>query len=239
LTRFSVNTQRPWWHATESIIVVVLLALAGYVAYMTGRKEGAVEYAAVVAERNRLRNIEQHIQAENSAFRERIALLDRARQIDSKAYSKIDASLKAQQDEVLSLREEVAFYRGIVTSPVTDRRLSINSLEIQPRGTAGGNYRFQVVLTRLFKSDKVVAGSLSLIISGEVNGRRAQDSSVPLSEHRTQGIDFHFKHFTRIGGRISLPPDFVPQRVRVSVVTAEKNRTERIERAFDWPLPIG
>ena len=170
---------------------------------------------------------------ENIGLRERIAILERAGQIDRKAYQDVDKYLLDLQSENFSLKEEVAFYRGIVSSPHT-KGLGIQSFDVQ-QGHQGAVYRYRLVLTQDMKSDKVVSGTVDLSIAGEQDGFTKRLSSVDLRGGDNRLIEFQFKHFQKIEGTFLLPEGFSPRSVLVQIVGDGETVTER---TFDWPMPV-
>jgi len=172
---------------------------------------------------------------ENVDFKARIAILERSRQIDGKAYGDVDQHLKRLQGEILALREELAFYRGIVSSNEA-RGVFIHTLVLEREGNTDA-YRYSLVLTRNMRNGKVVSGTVDLSVSGELNGELKQLSR----EEMVTGapvLAFEFKYFQRLEGRLRLPKDFVPHRVYVQVHTPG-SRPPKVEKTFDWPGAVG
>ena len=169
----------------------------------------------------------------NDELRKRLTVLTREQQVERIAYGEINERLRSLQSTVHSLKEEVAFYRGIVVSD-GEKGIQVQSLAVDPDGRERG-YRYQLVLTRGGKSDKVAAGSVSLSVSGEHEGKPRRLSFQDLSVPSADALEFSFKYFQRLQGHMTLPAGFVPRRVYVRVDMPEENSTG-LERPFDWPL---
>lgn len=168
-------------------------------------------------------------EAENRALREQVAVLERAAQVEKEAYGKVDEHLRELQAEILNLKEELAFYRDIVSS---GDGLGIQGLEIQREGS-GEEYRYRLVLTGNLKDDRVNAGTVTLAVAGEHDGRLQQ-----LWMSELAGIRFEFKYFQTIRGRLTLPEGFVPHGMIVQV-TEQGALQPTLEKTFDWPLAAG
>ena len=166
-------------------------------------------------------------------MRKRLTVLTREQQVERIAYGEINERLRSLQSTVHSLKEEVAFYRGIVVSD-GEKGIQVQSLAVDPDGRERG-YRYQLVLTRGGKSDKVAAGSVSLSVSGEHEGKPRRLSFQDLSVPSADALEFSFKYFQRLHGHMTLPAGFVPRRVYVRVDMPEENSTG-LERHFDWLL---
>ena len=168
----------------------------------------------------------------NDELRRQLTVLTREQQVERIAYDEINERLRSLQSTVHGLKEEVAFYQGIVASD-GEKGIQVQSLAVDPDGRERG-YRFQLVLTRGGKSDKVTAGSVSLSVSGEHQGKSRRLSFQDLSVPSADALEFSFKYFQRLQGHMTLPAGFVPRRVYVHVVTPEEDSTG-LERHFDWP----
>ena len=134
------------------------------------------------------------------------------------------------------MREELAFYRGIVSSD-DSKGISIHTFIVEREGNTDA-YRYSLVLTRNMRNGKVVSGTVNFAISGEMNGNLKQLALKDVASPVTAGLEFEFKHFQRLEGRMRLPRGFVPHRVYVKVHTPG-NRPSRFEKAFDWSRAVG
>ena len=160
----------------------------------------------------------------------------RARQVEEQAYAEIERHLVALQTQVLALEEEVAFYRGIVASS-KEQELKVRKLFVF-HGSKPSAYRFQVVLTRNVKDDKVLSGFVSISIAGESGGESRKIPAESLLGRSDGKIDFSFRYFHKLEGQFDLPPDFVPHRIIVRV-TAPEGASDVTEKAFNWVVETG
>ena len=100
------------------VAVVLSLALLGYLAwwlYELGKVHGVAELESLRQEHARLEELHNALQAENEGLREQVAILDRSSSIDRQAAQAVQDELGALQNELLTVREEMEFYRGIVS----------------------------------------------------------------------------------------------------------------------------
>lgn len=219
----------------STVLIIALLAAAGFAMHLHERNVWRAELASVKSERTYLRETLQRVKKDNARLHERLALMERTQQVQAKAYSDVDAHLRTLQEHTVALQEEVAFYRGIVTSDhgqgVTIQRL------VMQRDGATDTYRYALVLTRNLRSDKVATGTVSLSIAGELGGH---DEDLPMAKlgGAGSGVSFEFKYFKRIEGTIRLPRDFHPHRVSV-IVNAPDETPAKLERSFDWNSVLG
>jgi Sec-independent protein translocase protein TatA len=223
-----------WRLLLAAIVVVVLVGLWGL--YELGRYQAGYNLIEVRSERHQLRSERDELQKRVRQLREEKVALERAREIEAQAHKEVQSDLKVLQDEILELKEELAFYRGIVSPGDMASGLRIQSFNVRknPRTDA---YRYQVVLTQVLKNDNFTSGTVDMEIEGirERGGEKTtlslSDVSVP-SEDR---IHFRFKYFQEFEGDLELPEGFVPFRVNISVNPSGR-RYEPIEETFDWPV---
>lgn len=219
------------------LLVVALVVSSGYLVFLYESLGPSTSPAApgLLASRHALREQVETLRDERDELRRRVALLERGQQVERKAYSEVERHLLELQSEIADLREQVAFYEAIVSSPAT-KRLSIQTLSLDQAGP-GNAWRFQVVLTRNTKSDNVLSGSVELAVQGEQRGETRRLSLSELTVDRVGALAFQFRYFQRLEGRLILPPEFVPRRVVVHA-TEKGSSGPPVERAFDWPAPV-
>jgi len=220
----------------RSFVGVVLLTVAAAVSVYLHQQHSArslrTELHSVTTAHRQLQEDTRILAEKNEELRRKLTVLTREQQVERIAYGRIGEQLRKLQSTVLSLREEVAFYRGIVGSD-REKGIQVHSLVVDPDGREGG-YRYQLVLTRGGKSDKVAEGSVSLSVSGEHEGKSRRLSFRDLSAPNSDALEFSFKYFQRLQGHVTLPAGFVPRRVYVRVDSPDENASSH-ERHFDWP----
>lgn len=235
--RFVVRSHKPWWAGLGTALAIVLLGTAGWLVYRQGSESAESACVAARGDQDRLQVVSQNLTAENAALRERVAVLERVKQIERKAYADVDETLNDLQDEIVQLKEELAFYRSLVVSTTKGKGLQIQSFDVQGNGS-DGEYRYRLVLTQSRKSAKVISGTVQLSVSGDQRGTEKQLSFAELTGRRSHDLRFRFKNFQKIEGQLILPVGFVPQQVLVRVST-EGKRPLKAEKTFDWPGAVG
>ncbi len=235
--RYVIQRHSPGRRAGRAALLTALLAVVAFWGFQQGRSDAAEDISRNSAERKALTERMGALEVENGGLRERVAILQRAAQVDRQAYRHVDDTLKDLQDQILDLKEELAFYRGIVTTSGKPRGLAIQSFKLEANEQKG-EYRYKLVLTRAMKNDKVTRGTVRLTVAGEQGGNPRE---LPLGEMTVQGqseLKLNFRYFQRIEGQLTLPQDFVPHRVSVSVKTTGKARS-RLEKSYDWLRLVG
>ncbi len=232
MTHLEIVPRRRLRGVLIAVLVTVVIGASGYLLF--AREDPSVENApGLLSSRAAMRGQIAMLIQERESLKRRIAVLERDQQIERRAYEEVERHLVELQSEILGLREEVAFYEAIVTSPAK-KHLSIQMLHLTPQGL-GNAWRFQVVLTRNTKiSDGLLGGRVRLAVHGERRGKAQNLTLSDLSPDRAGTLEFEFRYFQRLEGRLILPPDFVPQRVVVQAAETGADGPP-VEREFDWP----
>lgn len=235
-SKYIVQRQQPWRNLVIVVVLVVATGTGGYYLGEHSRESRDQRVTRLEMLNNNLRRENEALLQEGEELKARVAILERSRQVDGKAYDELDAYLKQLQGEILELREELAFYRGIVSSNET-RGVLIHTFVVEREGNTNA-YRYSLVLTRNMRSDRVVSGTVDLSVSGEMAGELKQLYVNDISGSEPEELKFKFKHFQRLEGRMILPKGFVPHRVYVKVQT-RGGRASDVEKTFDWSRTVG
>lgn len=226
--RFVVRPHDPRRATLRVAVIVVAAVLVALALFEAGRVQGGHAHD----ERRALDGELQRLERETGELRTRLAAVERSGQVDQRAYADLRGLLREQNEEILSLREELAFYRGIV-SPVDSRRgLRVHGFRVEPMGGTRA-WRFRLVLIQAMQHDRQAQGTARITLVGSTNGTPARLPLSDVGEHPADGIAYDFRYFQEFDGDILLPEGFTPNRVEVELV-ARAARDGRVEQVFDW-----
>ena len=214
------------------VALVLALLVGGWLLFDYGLSRAGFESAQASKERDQLRNRIQQLEAEVITLRAQKAVHERAREIDRHAYDQVDNLLKEQQSEVLELKEEVIFYRGIVGSSDQVRGLQVLSFRLENNG-GERNFRYRLILNQLEKSNRVIKGRVNLTLIGLQGDEQVALPHAKIVKKEGEGELFRFKYFQEVDGDIVLPEGFVPLRIKVKAKSSGK-KSKSIERIFNW-----
>lgn len=228
-----VKTHHPW--KTRLLIILTALAVifGAWGAFEYGRFSAGFDTYEAQKDRKVLARKNEELHGEIETLREQKAFLERAAQIDKQAYQEQKERLRVLQAEILELKEELAFYRGIVSPRDASRGLRLQSFKIESNGTPRG-YRYKVVLTQVLKNDRTASGTVKLAVEGLHNNEPKTYLLSQLTEKSIKELDYRFRYFQNIEGDIVLPEGFKPLRVSVAIHPRGRAQDE-IEKTFDWP----
>ena len=211
------------------ILAVALLALAGLIYNYGLTRAGFERESAEQVQLASQANIRK-LQEKNQELQESLARAQRTVQMDQAAYQDLDKSLKASAQEIVKLREELNFYRNII-SPVDQKiGLRIQNLSIEPVGTTN-QFRYKLVLIQALKHESSVHGRASFEISCIQVG---EDATIRVPAVNERPIQVNFKYFQDIEGKLELPRNFQPKRIKVIITSV--GGTSMAEATYNWPL---
>lgn len=215
------------------IITYAAIALGiGWFLYSFGLVQAGYSNVDLGKEIEQLGEYRDVLQEENEQLREQIALLERSHQVESGAYAEVDDTLKTLQQEILELKEEVAFYRGIVSSRESAGGLTIQSFKIE-KTQEERVYQFKLVLTQVMKNDRIVRGKIKLAVEGVNDGKLQKLNIRQASGGAKLNLNLKFKYFQTIAGNVVLPEGFLPTRVFLDVLPKGRKMTD-MNKTYDW-----
>jgi hypothetical protein len=212
------------------------LALGAWGLYSYTRATTISDFDRAQTEREALRQenreLSQKLRAalnEGQAARDQLAYLSRSQQIDDSACTTVKQSLASQQAETSELREQLAFYRGIV-SPNESAGVRVFEFKVYA-GATPGNWRYDLVLIQSVRHEKSVDGSVTVSIDGLQAGHKQMLKLADLATDDSKNLVFSFKYFQEFSGAFRLPDGFRPVR---ATVTLKGEDVPEINDDFDW-----
>jgi len=168
-------------------------------------------------------------QARISELEQRVSTLTRSDQISRDANRDVQAMLADKDEQIASLRADVAFYERFVGSGAERKGLTVHSAEFERE--AGGSWRYQVVLTQSLNRGAVSQGEMKFDVEGVREGRLTTVKWDDLQQRPSSpGQQYEFRYFQRLGGSVVLPAGFTPQRVKVAL----RGKGANVDTALAW-----
>jgi hypothetical protein len=229
-----VKAYHPWRSRLVVLLLLVVVVLIAWALFEYGRFNAGFDSFKARKEHSLLQSHTHDLENQISTLREEKAVLERDAQIKHKAYDDLDTTLKVLQGEILELKEELAFYRGIVTPRDAAQGLHLQRFKVEPNGKPRG-FRYKVILTQVLKEDRDARGSLFLNIEGLQNNEAKVLALQDVTEKHVKELEFSFRYFQNMEGDIQLPPGFKPQRVTIKLIPRNRSSQDPFEKTFDWP----
>lgn len=231
---FVVKAHQPWKVRVILALLAVTMLVVGYALFEYGRFSAGYDSIEIGEEHTVLLDHLGELEDNIDELQAQKAVLERAAQIERKAYDELDTTLKVLQAEIIELKGELAFYRGIVSPKDAAHGLHLQDFHVEANGKPNG-YQFKVTLTQVLKNDRSATGLIRIKIVGmQGEQSRVLDLS-QVTKKSVKAINYRFRYFQSLEGQLTLPSGFTPQRVTVSVVPKDKRRKEPFEKTFNWP----
>ncbi len=207
---------------------LAILVSAGLI-YNYGLNRAGFERQSAEQVQQTLQDDTRKLQDENQELRESLARSQRTIQMDQAAYQDLDKSLKASAQEIVKLREELNFYRNIISPADKKSGLRVQSLYIEPIGSTN-QYRYKLVLIQALKHDLSIQGRAVFEVTGMQLG---EDTVLRFPNANERSVLVNFKYFQDIEGKLELPRNFQPSRVKIIILSP--SGVSMAEATYAWP----
>lgn len=231
--RVVVVTYRPWLRMAVTIGTLVLLVVMSWFSYFFGLKEGQSQQAIAISERNELRDQVVQKDDEIEGLRQDVANLKLGSQVDRKASEEVRAEVIDLKAQIAALKEDISFYRGLMSPTDNKSGLTIGSLNVISTGVSR-HYEYKLVVQQLATNHKMLNGYLTFEIFGRQGEQLVtlplKDVSEKVSYDR---IKLRFKYFQTLEGRLVLPEGFEPERIELTARSLG-DKSVVVEKKFGW-----
>jgi len=159
--------------------------------------------------------------------------LVRVAEIERGAYELANQELVRLQQQLLEQKEELAFYRGIVSPNDAELGVNLQTFEVRKKNNQN-HFSYKMILTKNGKSTIKVRGDTSILIRGEKEGdvsvMKISDLALEKSPPNTK---FAFRYFQVFEGDIALPDGFKPFEVEIGIKPTTK-KVESFSETISW-----
>lgn len=235
--RVVIDTHRPWRRFGLVGGAAAALLLGGWGLYSYTRATTVSDFERARSERDQLledrRNLSRDLRAarsENEQLKDQLAYYGRSQEIDETACAAVKKSIADLQAQDSDLREQLAFYRGIVSPQ--ESQAGVRVYEFKLSKSAPSLYRYDLVLIQSVRHDKRLSGSIDVVFDGVKAG---QKQSFKLSDAMTEdrkNLLFSFRYFQEFSGTFHLPEGLRP--LRATVKLDPDGDAPAVEDEYDW-----
>jgi len=212
-------------------MLLVIACLVG--AFLIGQGYQDYQLERILLERETLLSRIGELESRNHKLVQKNAHLEGGSKIEREAYQQANQELIRLQQELLVQKEELVFYRGIVSPTDTALGVNLQSFEVRKKNSQG-QFSFKMILTKSGKSTKKVSGNTAVLIRGESEGTVSELKLTDLTlENSDKGTKFAFRYFQVFEGDIVLPDGFVPFEVKIGVIPTTK-KVKAFTETISW-----
>ncbi len=212
--------------------IFLLIALMGMFFYL-GKGYQSYQLEHLRLERETLVARIAELEDRNQGLVRKNAHLAGSSKIERDAYQLANRELVRLQQELLVQKEELVFYRGIVSPKDAALGVNLQSFVVRKKNSQN-QYSYKLILTKNGKSTKKISGDTDIVIRGESSGNVSELSMSELAlENSNKGTKFAFRYFQVFEGDIVLPEGFEPYEVEIGIKPTTK-RVKSFSETISW-----
>ncbi|MGB8694407.1 MAG: DUF6776 family protein [Steroidobacteraceae bacterium] len=220
-----VRTYAPARRLTMLTMLVLLVALALYLAFESGRKKAGFDGIQAAQERIVLNDHIAQLEASAREARIQLAAADAAQVAQVRERSEVARNIGELQAELGRAQQDLEFYRAIANPQAPGAKsvpVRVQQFHVLVTDAATRVYTLRLALNRPIRPEESTAGVLVLTVDGERAGAAASLDLAALTGGKVRQLDYSFRYYANIEQAISLPADFKPERVSIEIRPARK-----------------
>ena len=125
--------------------------------------------------------------------------------VEKETLKQLANQVKSLESENANLREDLAFFEGLLPGVGDDNGVRIGRLRIEPFG-ASGEYRYRLlVVNNGVRQSKGVKENLQFLVKVVQDGKDSMITVQPEREEKPLDFYLEIKHFHRLDGVFSIP----------------------------------
>ena len=206
------------WYWRVPLVLAMLaggLSLAWWT-YNEGMRFAGFERGITFDELHDLRKRVVALESENIGLRSKVAQSDRKLQIEQATQSDLAKSMQVLQDENAHLKEDIAFFRKLMSADKSDSVLSIYRVKVE-NGVLPGEYRYRLLLLQGGQREKEFQGKVQLLVNLQQDGKKSVITLPALGGKDAQTFNLNFKFYQRVEGMFQVPPKAQVKNIQVRV----------------------
>ncbi len=178
----------------------------------------------LASELNSLKNRLQRMQARQN-------VLGREADVIRQANRLLRSQESERQAELNRLQSELDFYRRLAGTGGVQSGLDVYRVEITPTDS-GRVFQFVLTLTQNIRRASIITGRVRIDLEGTMDDRPVTLNWPQVSGSNTPEPAFRFKYFQQLEGYLTLPVDFSPTRMLVTLEAGKQKKP--VQRSYDW-----
>ena len=225
---YQVVHRKPMHIFKKVLAAIAFMAVSLAVGLAVGQwsgKEAVLQNGALLQRLNALEGLQQSLERELAASK-------LAADVQEQAAQELQQRLTQLLGEKVELENAVSFYRDLMEVGAKKEGLRVASFTVLATNTPQ-IFQFSILVTQIAEKRKYVAGDIQLKVIGILQGGRQEVIFDAKNAVVGFPLKLRFKYFQDLVGQIRLPPDFIPERVSISV---QQNGKKTTGADFEWSL---
>lgn len=207
--RVSVRAQYPWYLKLAGVLV---LLAAGYgFAYWQLASAHAARFLG-----------------QGNTLMAQLAMMERQLQVERATHSNAAKEMALLQDEIMRLKEDVAFYKGILAERGGSGTPQLQGVRLT-RTKNPAEYHYEINLAQTGSQAKTIRGSLHLTLQGMQDGKNVSHRLDLDGEQAAMMVNF--KKYRQVEGVFTIPATLQAQSLLVEFMETGDARP-RLSQAF-------
>lgn len=225
------SSKQPGWGRIILAAILVLLLM-----YVGGKRYVGKE---LIKARDRIELLENELQsakADTDSDKTSKAVVVQEVAVLQQANALLRDSERQRQDEIASLKADLAFYRRLGGTSGSQAGLAIHHIELR-RTDSSRVFELVFTLTQNIRWAAAIAGDIDLAIDGIKAGKAVHLNESQLLAVNTAELQFEFKYFQQLERLITLPEGFEANYLTLSL--KPKDSSNSVEQTIGWQELFG
>lgn len=215
---------------------LVLVVIVGVIAYRAGLQAKKTTTKPLTSQSTALEEQLKKLTEENLQLQKDLNIAKRNFEIESEAKKNLGSYLRTLQANNAELAQHMNLYQSVSGVMPVKQGVQIKNFQVFPNGQEQ-SYRYLVVLGKQFASAEMIEGLVTMVIVGKVGDKVTLLPVKYVNSGSDDGLSFKFRSLQELSGELSLPPQFVPHGV---LVTLKPTRGwPAVEQQFPWSVDNG
>jgi len=194
--------------------------------------------APVVPEMERLRADREFLSLELETIKRRLdrvqarqSVLEREAEVLRQANRILREEESERQAGLNRLQSELDFYHRLAGTGGAQSGLDVYHVEIV-RTDSARVFQFVLTLTQNIRRASIITGRVRIDVEGTMEDRPVTLNWSQVSDGGTPEPAFRFKYFQQLEGYLTLPNEFSPTRLRISLEDGKQRKP--VQRSYGW-----
>lgn len=206
------------WYWRLPLLAILLAAgvMLSWWFYDAGLRFAGFERGSTVEELRQLREKNAQLELENSSLRSMDAQSERKMQIERATQNDLAKTVKTLQDENAQLKEDLVFFRKLMSSDKNDGNLSIYRFKVE-NSVLPGEYRYRLLLLQGGQREREFQGKVELLVNLVQDGKKLVLTVPSSKEADARAYSVNFKFYQRLEGTFRVAPKSLVKNVQIRV----------------------